>query len=58
MTAVLAVRIPVTEVAALDRAALRLGLRRSDLARWAVSALVEACEHKTTTTTKEAHSNG
>jgi hypothetical protein len=33
MTQVLAVRIPTTAIAALDRAALQLGLRRSDLAR-------------------------
>jgi hypothetical protein len=48
MIQVLAVRVPTTAVAALDRAAFQLGLRRSDLARWAIDALVQSCEEKAT----------
>jgi hypothetical protein len=54
MTQVVACRLPTTSVAVLDKAANQLGLSRSDLARWALAALVESCQN---TQTKEV-SNG
>jgi hypothetical protein len=52
---VIAVRIPSTMATALDHAALQLGLRRSDLIRWSINAVIRADQALSTTIKKETN---